>query len=300
MAFNKVALLYNPVAGGGRFRYKLDAVIALLQKEGLQVVPWRITTNQEIYPYLQTLHPAEYHTVVAAGGDGTIHGVINALMDAGFNIPLAIFPEGTSNDVAAFLNLPNQVDEYCRVISQGCVKTIDLGKVNQDYFINVASAGLLTETAHQVGFRLKNLLGRSAYFLKTLEKLPYIQPLHLKVIVDGDCHEMEAIMLVILNGGTAGGFSGLAPNGEMSDGLLDFLAIKPVSLSQAASLLYNYFRGQLHADDTVFCCQGRCFQLDMQPSTSTDLDGEKGPGLPWEVCICPQVLQLRLPAPAGI
>lgn len=291
----KVVLYYNPVAGGGRFKNRLDQVFENLQDAGLQVMPHRVSSNTDIERHLISLNPEEIHTLVAAGGDGTIHGVVNALMKSELNIPVGIFPVGTSNDVATHLNIPFQCRQYCKLISFGHLTDIDLGKVNEHYFINVAAAGLLTDTAHEVQYRLKNVLGRGAYLLKSLEKIPRVQTMRLKMEVDGQKAAMEAMLFLVLNGGTAGGFQGLAPASDMNDGLLDFLAIKPVSLHQATQLLYNFLRGQLLQDDNIFYCQGKQFRIELDPDTSTDLDGEIGPGLPWEVSVCPSAVKVWLP-----
>lgn len=290
-----VVLYYNPVAGGGRFKNRLDEVFKHLQEAELQVMPRRVSSNADIEQHVQDLNPEEIHTLVASGGDGTIHGLVNALMKSGIQIPVAIFPEGTSNDVATHLSIPFQCRQYCRLLSEGRLTDIDLGRVNDRYFINVAAAGLITDTAHEVQYRLKNFLGRGAYLLKSLEKIPRVQTMHLKVEVDGQKTALDTMLFLVLNGGTAGGFQSLMPASDMNDGLLDFLAIRPVSLHQATQLLYKFLRGHLLQDDNIYYCQGRQFRIELEPDTSTDLDGEIGPGLPWEVSVCPSAIKMRLP-----
>ncbi len=290
---DKVALIYNPVAGQGLFKYKLDHVVGQFQDSGLQVIPWRIKTNEEIIQYLKRVNPDEYHTIIAAGGDGTIHGVINAMMNSKLEIPLGIFPEGTSNDVASFLEIPYDVNEACRVITEGKAKYIDLGLVNDRYFINVASAGFLTETAHEVDHHLKNALGKAAYYLKGIEELPKIKPLRLHLTADGQAYDMEVLLFVILNGGNIGGFQGILPCEKIRDGKLNFLAIKPVPVYRLASLLFKLGRGQLLNHENVVHYEGKQFLIDSVPAIKTDLDGEKGPDFPWKVNVCPNALQVR-------
>ncbi|HEX3011906.1 MAG TPA: YegS/Rv2252/BmrU family lipid kinase, partial [Syntrophomonadaceae bacterium] len=218
---DKVALFYNPVAGGGNFRYKLDDVIDCLQNSGLEVIPWRINNNEQIRKQIKKIDPEACHTIIAAGGDGTIHGVANAMMHNNLNIPLAIFPVGTSNDIARQMKIPGKIKEYCQIITEGKLTGIDLGKVGDEYFINVAAAGFLTDTAHEVNYSLKNALGKAAYYLKVLEKLPQLKPLHLRVKVDDNAYDMEILLFLVLNGTSTAGFKELLPEGAMSDGLLD-------------------------------------------------------------------------------
>lgn len=294
---DRVALFYNPVAGMGKFKYKLDDVIKHLQRSGLQVVPLRIENNEKIIELTRRIDPEQYHTIVAAGGDGTIHGVVNAMMHSGINVPLAIFPEGTSNDVARYMNISSSVKDYCRIITNGKLTGIDLGQVNDKYIINVASAGFLTNTAHEVNHHLKNALGKIAYYLKVPEKLPSMRPLQLHLTVDNQRFDMEILLFLVLNGGSAAGLKDMLPSGTISDGMLDFLAFKPAPpIGGLDRLLLNYTRGQLLQDDNVFYCQGREFKLELDPPAETDLDGEKGPDLPWIIKVCPNAIQLRTPA----
>lgn len=293
---NKVALFYNPVAGGGKFKYKLDTVIHHLQAAGLQVIPWRINNNTQLIEQAGKINPAEFHTIVAAGGDGTIHGVVNAMLEHDLRIPLSIFPVGTSNDLARQMQIPAKVNEYCQIITRGKLIDIDLGIVNGEYFVNVAAAGFLTDTAHEVNYNLKNVLGKAAYYLKVVEKLPQLKPLRLHLQVDNKVYDMEVLLFLVLNGSSVAGFKELLPSGTISDGTLDFLAFKPIPpLGRLERLIYNYTRGQLLTDENVFYCRGKKFSLSLAPAVTTDLDGEAGPELPWEITVCPHALQLRIP-----
>jgi YegS/Rv2252/BmrU family lipid kinase len=218
------------------------------------------------------------------------------MMQHNLNIPMGIFPVGTSNDVARQMKIPGKIKEYCQIITEGNLTAIDLGKVADEYFINVAAAGFLTDTAHEVNYSLKNALGKAAYYLKVIEKLPQMRPLHLHLMVDNKTYDLEILLFLMLNGTSTAGFKELLPEGAMSDGLLDFLAFKPVPpLGGLERLLLNYSRGQLLKDENVFYCQGKEFSLELDPAVTTDLDGEEGPGFPWKISICPNALQLRTP-----
>lgn len=292
---NRIGLFYNPVAGEGRFKYKLDKVIHSFQTHGLQLEPWRINSNKDIMTQMADLHSDCYHTIIAAGGDGTINGVVSAMLKCGFNVPLGIFPEGTSNDLAAYLGISREVRDYCQVITQGHTLGCDVGRVNDEYFVNVASAGFLTETAHEVDYRLKNALGRMAYYLKAMEKLPRLKPFRLDVTIDDKQFELDALLFILLNGGNAGGFKDILPPGSMCDGQMDFLAIKPVPAHILGRVVANLYRKRLLEGDGVFYCQGQRINISLQPQTPTDLDGEIGPDLPWNVEVIPQAIQIRIP-----
>jgi len=291
----RIALFYNPIAGSGDFKNRLDQIIAFFQAREMQIIPWRISGEKLVDEEMAALNPAEYYCIIAAGGDGTLNLVANAMVKNKINLPLGVFPQGTSNDVAAYLGIPRQMEEYCRIITQSKRMAIDLGRIQDRYFINVASAGVITETAHEVNYMLKNVWGKMAYYLKGIEKIPRLQELNLCLTADGQEYEMKVMLFLILNGGVAGGFRQILREGLMNDGWLDFIAIKPVSLHKLAYLFLNLSRGELINHPAVFYCRGKHFKVDSTPRASGDLDGELGPRLPWEVEVCPAALQLLVP-----
>ncbi len=291
-----VALFYNPVAGLAGFAEKLDRIVYFCQEQGLQVVPFRIRNAEYIQKTMREIAGQPWHTIIASGGDGTLNQVADAMIHCGVEVPLALFPEGTSNDVANYLHIPRYEEEYCRVLTQGKILPIDVGKIRNHYFVNVASAGFITETAHEVDHNLKNLLGRIAYFLKGLEKIPKLRVLRMNVEDDvGRKYEEDIFFFMILNGGVAGGFRHLPFQDAMSDGYLDLLALKKVRLHNITPMLLKLPTGQLINDESIFYCRARSFDIDLQPNSATDLDGERGPQLPWHVECCPRRLQFRVP-----
>ncbi len=292
-----IALFYNPVAGMAGFAGKLDRIIYLCQEQGLQAVPFRIRNGEYIRRTMEEIAGLPWHTIAAAGGDGTINQVVDAMMHCGVTAPLALFPEGTSNDLANYLRISRYEEEYCRLLTQGNTIPLDVGRVQNRYFINVAAAGFITETAHEVDHNMKNLLGRIAYLLKGLEKIPQLRTVRMTVVDDlNRKYDEEIFFFMILNGGMAGGFRLLPVGDALNDGYLDLVALKKVRLPDLAPMLLKQMQSrQLIDNDAIFYCRARSFDIDLQPISDTDLDGERGPQLPWHVECCPRQLTLRVP-----
>ena len=112
------------------------------------------------------LKPGEYDYVVSVGGDGTLNEVTNGLILSGSNTPLAIISAGTVNDFATYMKLPQTAEDFCRMIEEFQTKKVDIGKVNNEYFINVLAAGMLTDIAYKVPKDKKAVLGKMAYYLE--------------------------------------------------------------------------------------------------------------------------------------
>ncbi|MBQ5651100.1 MAG: acylglycerol kinase family protein, partial [Selenomonadaceae bacterium] len=94
----KIVLVYNPVSGKAKFKRSLDNIIGKLQRRGCMVIPYRTTPeNKDLAEFIRQAEP---EGVIAAGGDGTVHEVVNLVMHEGFDVPVGIIGSGTSNDFA--------------------------------------------------------------------------------------------------------------------------------------------------------------------------------------------------------
>jgi diacylglycerol kinase (ATP) len=133
----RALLLLNPKARRGR-----DAgteVRGGLEASGLGVVPAG-PSDWDRLPDLIARARNQVDRVVVAGGDGTLNTAVQAL--AGTDLPLAILPLGTANNLARSLGLPNDLKEACEVAAKGTLRAIDLGWINGRYFFTTASMGL--------------------------------------------------------------------------------------------------------------------------------------------------------------
>lgn len=294
-------LIYNPVAGDATFKTKLDLICERMQDLGWQVVPFRTKDIGDINKGLTDLSELNYQAVFVAGGDGTIHHVINEIMAK--IVPtapearpaLAVYPAGTANDLATHLGIPREMEAWCQVIGRGKTTLMDLGKANDRYFHNVASAGLLTDVSHEVNYHLKNIFGKIAYYLKGMEKLQKFKPFPVALTIDGKVVTEEILLFLVLNGKSAGGFTQLAPQAELTDGKLEVILVKDCSLRQMLALFINLVQGEHLASPKVKYFQASSLLISCREKITTDLDGEKGPNLPLAISVCHQVLPVFIP-----
>ncbi|MFU7518242.1 diacylglycerol kinase family protein, partial [Clostridium sp. HCS.1] len=95
--------------------------------------------------------------------------VVNAMTTAGVSVPIGILPVGTANDFGKFLGMPSEITKACRQILSSEVTSVDLGSINDKYFVKVASTGLFTDVSQKTDVNLKNTIGTLASYLKGLE-----------------------------------------------------------------------------------------------------------------------------------
>ena len=276
----KYALIYNPVSGDARFKSRLDEVVEYLQAAGSLVLPFRTRYKGDIRPFISEIKGFATDGFIVAGGDGTMHEVINAMLAEDIDVPLGIIPSGTCNDFATHLNFSKDLPGCLRAVTGGLWRAVDVGSVNGEYFLNVASAGLLTSVAHSVDASLKNTLGRMAYYFKGLGELPSFRSLHVRITADGQVFEDDILLFLIMNSGMVGSFPTLAPAAKVDDGKLDLLIVNKCSIPDLMGLFISIFSGRHTFSSHIRYVQATDITIECNEQVESDLDGERGPLLP--------------------
>ena len=281
----KVKFIYNPYSGENLILSKLDKVISLHQEAGYTIVPYRITAGEHVGVALNDIKDGNYKYILIAGGDGTVDSVVNAMAKSGISLPIGILPVGTANDFSKFLGMPSDVEEACKQILSSEVKSVDLGSINDKYFVNVASTGLFTDVSQKTDVNLKNTIGKLAYYLKGLEELPNFRKLHLNILSKEGEFDGEMYLLLVFNGATAGNFN-LATRADACDGLLDIIMFKAVQIYELLPLFIKVLKGEHLDSNKVLYFKTAYLKVECHEDIVTDIDGEKGPDFPLEIkCI---------------
>lgn len=281
----KVKLIYNPYSGENLIIDKLDTVIKIHQEAGYNIVPYRIERDTDIIRAFEDFKEESYYYVLIAGGDGTVDSVVNAMAKCGISIPIGILPVGTANDFGKFLGMPSDIAKACRQILSSEVTTVDLGNINDKYFVNVASTGLFTDVSQKTDVNLKNTIGKLAYYLKGLEELPHFR--RLKIKIDSVEHKFNGQMyfMLVFNGKTAGNFK-LANEADARDGMLDVIIFKAVPIIELIPLFVKVLKGEHLDSDNVIYFKTSHLRIECDEEIVTDIDGERGPDFPLDIkCI---------------
>ena len=278
----KILLVYNPVSGHAAFKNKLDAVIESFQRRGIFLSVYR-TCADDNAAFIDCVKTSQVEGVIAAGGDGTLHAVINWLKKNSLDLPVGVIGSGTSNDFAAHLNLDEE--KFFDAIAESRTRPVDLGLVNGgEYFINVASAGVLTSIAHEVDSRIKNFLGKSAYYLRGLGELKHFKAVPLEIVADGENFSIDAFLFLILNSPSVAGFKKISDTAQIDDGKLDLLALKKCSPPALVSLAKKILAGEsIQGDENILSLQAKTFEIKTPAALTSDLDGEVGDILPLKI-----------------
>ena len=286
----KILLVYNPVSGGANFKKNLDETIEKFQRRNILLTIYRTRADLTAEEFAEVVKISGAEGVIAAGGDGTLHAVINWLKKSEINLPVGIIGSGTSNDFATYLEI--DAENYFDAIAENKIRPVDLGFVNgKDYFINVASAGVFTSIAHEVDARQKNSLGKLAYYLHGIGEIPKFKSVPLKISADGKNFEVDAFLFLVLNSSAVAGLKKITAATKIDDGKLDFIALKKCSPRSLINLAQKIFSGKcIDFDENIFYIQAKTFEINSPEKLISDLDGEIGETLPLKIETVPHAI----------
>jgi len=280
MAGYKTMFLVNPNADAGRAWRTVSYLRPLVEEFG--GADWA----GSVYPTHATVlaHEAAkagYQLVIAAGGDGTVHEVINGLMKVPpENRPrLGIVPLGSGNDFAHSEGIRSNPAEALKQVFTGQPKRIDLGVFELDhgqreYFDNTFGMGFdatVTIRTH----RLTHIHGFMMYLVAVLQTIAFNHEApQMHIVTDGEAWDEKTIMMVACNGPREGGGFAIAPSAITSDGKLDYASICHVSRLMMLRLVPEVMKGTHGRFKQVRLGQFRRLELRSEKPVNIHADGE--------------------------
>src|SRR5690554_5614581 len=228
----RARLIYNPTSGREEMKKKLSDILQRLEQGGIETSTHATIGEGDAERAAAEAVDRGFDIIIAAGGDGTLYEVINGMAGKENRPKLGIIPLGTTNDFARALGIPKFWEFACDLIIAQNTRSIDVGKANDRYFINIAGGGSMTELTYEVPSKLKTMIGQLAYYMKGLEKLPSLRPIEIEV-KSPEFEGVEDVMLfLVANSNSVGGFEKLAPLASLDDGLLDVLILRKCNLAE--------------------------------------------------------------------
>jgi len=229
--------------------------------------------------------------IVCVGGDGTLSEVVNGL--AGRLATLYIVSCGTGNDFVKVLPLPKDPVEALRQQLAGTLRRLDVGRLNDRYFVNVSGSGFDVEVLRQAS-RFKRLgKGILPYLLGIFAALKSFRPLPVEITLDGKTETKEVTIFSVGNGCYIGGGMKAVPHALPDDGLFDVVIADKFSRGKILKMLSKFIPGKhttlpgMHE----FRCSAITFRC---PGMVLDVDGELIPMNEARYEIIPGALSVRI------
>jgi YegS/Rv2252/BmrU family lipid kinase len=276
-----VAAIVNPAAGSGRGPRRWRTVEALLNKAGIRAETFVTATSGEGADAARHAAAAGIDTIVAVGGDGTVHEIVNGLADGNVvrpDVRLAVVPAGTGMDFARNLRLPRRPDLVAARVIAGRERAIDVGvaeEASHHLFVNFAETGLGAEVVAREA-RMSNLWpGRVSFLIAAMGASLRESNVEASVLVDGAMvYDGPLVSVVIANGQYFGGGMKIAPHAAVDDGSLDILVLGDFARAELVSQAWKLYPGSHLRHHKVRGLTGSTIAVLPKSTTRLDLDGE--------------------------
>jgi len=226
-----------------------------------------------------------YDALIVAGGDGTVKTAVTVLMD----IPkekrpiLGYIPTGTVNDAGKAVGYRGSVRQALKVLKAGVTDTVDICKVNNEYFTFVCAAGAFSDISYVVKRGSKKIIGRLAYYFYALSQIFKRRKIECEVEIKDQKFTVETPFILIMNSRNVGGFP-VNFDYSVKDGLVEVYITKP-----------GLFNGLLHY--AFFKVKTTKLRVDhIKVTLKSDdywcFDGEKGDKKSVEISVLKQELKV--------
>ena len=219
----ELPVIFNPVADRGRAASRKEELEKELEKLGIKPLFSLTTRPGEATEIARGLVREGAAIVAAAGGDGTLNEVAQALV--GTNTALGIIPLGSGNDFLRSLVGDVDLQKALQCLREGKPTPVDVGEANGRFYLNSLGMGIDGQIAEDF-IRWKFLRGELGYLWAALYEVARFRPFELRVRSDAGDFTIPGLMVSVMNGSHTGGGFHLAPGASLTDGALNFVAIR--------------------------------------------------------------------------
>lgn len=248
----KVSLIINPIAGNKAFR-SIKRIKDIL-KERTSLTTYITEKKGDAYLFAEDVKDSEL--IIVGGGDGTFNEVINGLMSADKDIPLAFLPLGTTNVLAKELGIPEDIENAIDIALNNKPKMVSLGRITihriTRYFCLMAGMGFDGEAVYGVkNNMIKRFSGKGAYIFSGLKTWFRYSPSLIRVkTTDGI---LEGYSAIIGKASCYGGYYRITPKASLTEPMLDLCLFKGGNRRDILRYTYGIIRGRhLDFSDVVY------------------------------------------------
>ncbi|MFZ0391203.1 MAG: diacylglycerol kinase family protein [Calditrichia bacterium] len=249
---NRICFIINPISGVNRNPQKIR-----------QWIEAEFGPPGEEYRILKTGGPGDatllaqeavrsgFTIVAAVGGDGTINEVGRSLV--GTSAALGVVPAGSGNGFARNFHIPLNQQLAIRLLKNPRLINIDVGRLNQHFFFNVAGLGIDAEISHN--FEQFGMRGPLPYFLVGTRALLNFQPEAIELEWESNRQTILPLVLSIANAPQYGNGAIIAPQARPDDGKLDICFLDPLPIYRTIPNIYRLFNGTIDQIEEFHCFQ---------------------------------------------
>lgn len=273
----KLLFIYNPNSGQRAISDKLSRIIEYLSSKGIFPTIYATQESGDCRGIVEK-YGKNFDNILISGGDGTLDEAVSGTLKADIDPVISYIPTGSTNDFAKTINISPDIEKATKTAVRGNIKRIDVGKIDEKYFVYVAAFGALSDISFSTDQDVKNIIGRSAYIVEGIKKLLPIQSMEsytAEIEFDDEMVSGEFIHFMASNSVSVGGFNLFDGRAGLTDGLFEVTLIKkPESLADLNKIIQSLSTGE--STDMVIQRQAKNIRVKTEKNVSWSLDGEFG------------------------
>lgn len=293
----KTAFVVNPTSGGGYAGKCWPQIEDVLKNAGQHYRVYFTGKRGEGTTLAERAAEDGAELVVAVGGDGTLFEVVNGI-DLIKNI-FAFLPLGTGNGFKSACALPSQWLPILQGLATWKPQLIDLGVINNRYFLNVVGIGFdaaVAAMASQKYGKVKEYAGNAAYLAAFFDELIGFESFCARLKGDRlEIVQQDALLVAVANGSYYGGGFRIAPQAVINDGELDLIVVRRQNNPETTLLAFQALVGKHLDNSAVISTKITDLLIDADRQVLVQVDGEITGTLPVRIGIRPKALRILVP-----
>lgn len=294
----KVRVIVNPGSGkgeAGKYAQMLKETLEMQWQAEVEIVETKGPGDAKLLA--GRAYQEGFDTVICLGGDGTVNETVSGIMGQESKVDFGFIPLGTVNDLGRALQIPLNPEEAIAQFPHYIQQKLDIGKVNDRFFVNTIAIGQIPETVMETSSDEKNAYGKLAYIKDGIKAAFNPHPYAL-VIEDsqGRPSIVDTTLLIIGMTKSVGGFEQMNQEAKVNDGLMYLSAVKGKHLGDiVAGLAEGKLFGQ--ESDKLLTLSDHRFHIKETSGQEVicNMDGDEGPKLPLEIEVLREALQVYGP-----
>ena len=229
----RLLFVINPISGGKSKSHVPDLIIKHLDHAmfDYDIYWWEVV--DDLPTALHRFIEQHGYAVVAIGGDGTINSVASSLIHS--SVRLALIPQGSGNGFAREFQISRSISKALHQLNTATEKAVDVGKMNDKVFVNVAGWGFDAKVSNTFATLTKR--GFWSYFKAIYKDFGGAINLNFTIQSDKETYSNKGFLLTIANGRQWGNNFYIAPKASFTDGVLDIVFIRKPKLYQIPYLV---------------------------------------------------------------
>lgn len=299
---NKVMLIINPSSGKGAGK-ELQPELEQSLSQSFDEVETRLTEGEgDATKWAKEASMEGYDGVVVVGGDGTVNEGITGLAEGNHEILFGFIPLGTANDLARALGISLDPETAAKELADFTSRKIDIAKINDQYFCNVAAIGSIPSAVMETSSEEKSKFGFFAYIKDGMRAIMQDKQHTYTIVIDDDeTLEISTKVIIVALTNSVGSFENMVAEATPDDGLLHVMTLKDENLlTELPGMIQELNGGYISDANNIIHYNVKKVAISVADDTDkkvkANIDGETGPSLPIEIEVLPSFIDVMVPS----